>query len=203
MFGSMIEKAVHKSQHCQRNWDLFKKIPEEDLQVLETTITACPSKQNYVFYEPWMITHRETIDKIYHTTNGFILPDGSSQTNSQTLAQLLVVFCESDDYIEQQGFRNTQAVDKETESMRQQREFAIGIASGYLNLAATLMGYSTGCCTCFNGDDVRHILKTNKQPRLMMGVGIPDKSRNRREHHKNRDFIFPTFDKKLKAKKIA
>ena len=69
MFGAMIEKAVHKSQHCQRNWDLFKKIPEEDLQVLETAITACPSKQNYVFYEPWMVTHRETIDKIYHTTN--------------------------------------------------------------------------------------------------------------------------------------
>ena len=52
MFGAMIEKAVHKSQHCQRNWDLSRSIPEEDLQVIETAITACPSKQNYIFYYP-------------------------------------------------------------------------------------------------------------------------------------------------------
>ena len=143
MFGAMIEKAVHKSQHCQRNWDLSRSIPEEDIQVMETAITACPSKQNYIFYDPWMITNRETIDKIYHTTDGFILPDGSSKTNSQTLANLLVVFCESTNY-NNQNIRSNVAVEnkrseKEHGSMQQQRELAIGIAAGYLNLTASLL----------------------------------------------------------------
>jgi len=207
MFGAMIEKAVHKSQHCQRNWDLSRSIPEEDIQVMETAITACPSKQNYIFYDPWMITNRETIDKIYHTTNGFILPDGSSKTNSQTLANLLVVFCESTNY-NKQGIRSDVAVEnkrseKEHGSMQQQRELAIGIAAGYLNLTASLLGYSTGCCTCFNGPEVQNIIKTNSPPRLLMGVGFPDKRRPRREHHKEASFHFPTFDKNMKAKKIA
>jgi len=207
MFGAMIEKAVHKSQHCQRNWDLSRSIPEEDLQVIETSISSCPSKQNYIFYDPWMITDRETIDKIYHTTDGFILPDGSSKTNSQTLANLLVVFCESTNYIKQ-GIRSDVAVEnKRTEaehgSMQQQREFAIGIASGYLNLTASLLGYSTGCCTCFNGHKIQEIIKTNSRPRLLMGIGFPDKKRPRREHHKEKTFTFPTFEKNIKVKKIA
>lgn len=207
MFGSMIEKAVHKSQHCQRNWDLSKSIPEEDLQVLETSITACPSKQNYVLYQPWMITHRETIDKIYHATDGFMLPDGTSKTNSQTLANLLVVFVESEDYWDQLP-RNKEVLEskqsgKEHASVNVQRNLAIGIASGYLNLTASLLGYSTGCCTCFNGHDIKRILKISKEPRLLMGVGIPDKTRSRRQHHKEKDFYFPTFNKEMKAIRIV
>ena len=55
MFHKMIEKAVHKSQHCQRNWDLTKEVPERDLQVMETAVTQCPSKQNYAYYKPYII----------------------------------------------------------------------------------------------------------------------------------------------------
>jgi ferredoxin len=47
----MIEKSVHKSQHCQRNWDLSKEVPKRDLEVMETAITQCPSKQNYAYYK--------------------------------------------------------------------------------------------------------------------------------------------------------
>ena len=65
MFHKMIEKAVHKSQHCQRNWDLTKEVPERDLRVMETAVTQCPSKQNYAYYKPYLITNREIIQSIY------------------------------------------------------------------------------------------------------------------------------------------
>lgn len=218
MFGRMIEKAVHKSQHCQRNWDLSQKIPEEDLQVLETAITACPSKQNYIFYKPLMITNRELIDKLYHTTQGFdVAPiqdetgrwhPQPAQTNSQTLAQLLVVFLADLDNFDLETERNPEVWEYVTKgnitpAMERQQMIALGIASGYLNLTASLLGYSTGCCTCFNRPAAQKVLNTNKEPLLMMGVGIPDRSRPRREHHKDKSFTFPTFTKDLKAEKIA
>ena len=43
---SDIKKAIIRSQHCQRNWDLTKKIPSEDIKMIETAVTNCPSKQN-------------------------------------------------------------------------------------------------------------------------------------------------------------
>lgn len=206
MFGQMIEKAVHKSQHCQRNWDLRKKIPEQDLKVLETSITACPSKQNYVFYTPYMITHREVIDKLYHAADGFKLQDNTTKKNSQVLANLLVVFVESDDYLNQIP-RNSEVhesieTNRTHAAVTTQTNLAVGIAAGYLNLTANLLGYSTGCCTCFDRVKVMKILNTNKMPHLMMGVGIPDSSRPRKEHHKEPGFVFPSFSKSMEAIKI-
>lgn len=206
MFQQMIEKAVNKSQHCQRNWDLSQRIPKKDLQTIETSITACPSKQNYVFYKPYMITHRETIDKLYHASDGFALEDGTTKKNSQVLANLLVAFVECDDYLKQLP-RNTQGVEYEKtgnipQAFKTDRQLAIGIAAGYLNLTSSLLGYSTGCCTCFDNKRVKEILNIDEDVHLMMGVGIPDAQRSRREHHKERDFTFPTFSKSIDVVKI-
>ena len=44
-----IKKAVIRSQHCQRNFDLTKSIPENDLELLIHAATNCPSKQNIAF----------------------------------------------------------------------------------------------------------------------------------------------------------
>jgi hypothetical protein len=44
-----IKKAITKGQHCQRNWDLYKDIPEEDMDLLIHSVTQCPSKQNTAF----------------------------------------------------------------------------------------------------------------------------------------------------------
>ena len=33
MDHKQIQKAVIRSQHCQRNWDLSKEIPEADLNL--------------------------------------------------------------------------------------------------------------------------------------------------------------------------
>ena len=46
-----IIKAIHASQHTQRNYDLDKKIPIEDIKTIITAATQCPSKQNLAFYD--------------------------------------------------------------------------------------------------------------------------------------------------------
>jgi hypothetical protein len=71
---------------------------------------------------------------------------------------------------------------------------AIGVAAGYLNLTASLMGYATGCCTCFLPGQVAKEMKIKGKPLLLMGIGIADKTRNRRIHHIE-DFMFPTKPK--------
>ena len=55
MFREMLKKAIHKSQHVQRNWDLSKSIPEEDLEMIKEAITGAPSKQNVTFFKPYFI----------------------------------------------------------------------------------------------------------------------------------------------------
>ena len=209
MFQKMIEKAVHKSQHCQRNWDLAKEVPERDLQVMETAVTQCPSKQNYAYYKPYIITNREVIESIYEETDGFVVnfETGESKKNPQTLANVVVAFVEDDQWrrIETRdtNVADAKEVDHELAEQDRQRNLSIGIAAGYLNLSSTLLGYSTGCCTCFNEPAVRKILGTNRQVHLLMGVGWADTSRSRREQHDDEDFIFPTLSKDLSAVRVA
>lgn len=62
-----IRKAVIRSQHCQRNWNLDKVIPEEDIDLLVHAVTQCPSKQNISFYKVHFITDRNVIE-IYIVT---------------------------------------------------------------------------------------------------------------------------------------
>ena len=112
MDHKQIEKAVIRSQHCQRNWDLTKDIPEEDLQLIIHAATQCPSKQNIAFYKVHFITNRSLIEEVHSKTAGFKNYDtGEYETNSQTLANLLIAF-ERDDYLQRHSddkvFRNDQ-----------------------------------------------------------------------------------------------
>jgi nitroreductase len=206
----MIEKAVHKSQHCQRNWDLTQQIPEKDIKVMETAITQCPSKQNYAYYKPYIITDREKIEKIYDHTSGF----GRGRTppiskkNSQVLANVLVAFVSDSQVMRDKVTREFNAVEaqeagQETDEQRKQRQLSVGIAAGYLNLSSSLMGYSTGCCTCFDGDGVKEVLGIEDEVMLLMGVGIKDEDRPRREKHDEPDFVFPTLPKEIEAVRVA
>ena len=89
-----IIKAIHKSQHCQRDWDLSRQIPDEDLEVLVTAATQCPSKQNIAFYKAHFITNREVIESVHMQTRGFTTSyvPYDATTNTQVLANLLIVF---------------------------------------------------------------------------------------------------------------
>lgn len=203
-----IEKAIVKSQHCQRNWDLTKELPEADMNLLVHAVTNCPSKQNIAFYKAHFITDRSVIEEIHSTTSGFKnYNTGEYETNSQTLANLVIAF-ELEDYIgrhkEDSVFRNDEMYSLDTESKLSETErknlvrdslMAIGIAAGYANLTATMLGYGTGCCACFDSHKVAEIIGAKTAIKLLMGIGYKDATRPRREHHSKPEFVFPTKKK--------
>ena len=70
--------------------ELAKK---EDLDLIVHAATQCPSKQNVAFYKVHFITNREVIEAVHDKTAGFTnYETGGSETNSQTLANLLIAF---------------------------------------------------------------------------------------------------------------
>ena len=204
-----IKKSIFKSQHCQRNWDLGKEMPEDDLDTLMIAATQCPSKQNIAFYKLHFVTNRDLIERIHGHTKGFVMKHGETRdkteytTNAQVLANLLIVFEEHLDLSNAyDAGRNEQVIDlmsgnsKESymKLIEKDRMMAIGVAAGYLNLTASLMGYSTGCCTCFMPNEVQKEMGIKGRPLLLMGIGWSDATRNRRIHQVQ-DFMFPTRPK--------
>ena len=228
----MLNKAILKSQRCQRNWDLKKEIPEADLEVIKTAVTSCPSKQNITFYKPYFITNREHIERIHASSMGAYTVDrntneGKYNTNSQLLANLLVVLVEDYDNdhldrnphikayfnrnltepeIEQEKFHNSGneegMFNEMLENFRRDRDVAVGIAAGYMNLSATLLGYSTGCCQCVSQEVVQEILGVKGRIMLIMGIGFADETRPRREHHLEPNAIFNTLSKHITVEKV-
>ena len=198
-----IKKSIIKSQHCQRNWDLKKQIPEEDLELLIHAATNCPSKQNVAFYDVHFVTDRNKIEQIHEKTNGFIVDveSNTTTTNSQTLANLVIVFTDRNLEIESKhrneqidSLKNNKISVGERESLIRDKHMAIGIAAGYVNIIASILGYGTGCCACFT-NDIKDIIGTNNNVELIMGVGFANSNLNRRVHHTKQDFVFPTKKK--------
>lgn len=199
MLKNMLLKAIHKSQHVQRNWDLSKSIPEEDLEIIEQACLGAPSKQNVTFFKPYFITDRDVIERIHKNTSGFYIQDGVKggkapkgdrlTTNPQTLANLLIVFTKNFDKAQAKG--NTDQWHN-GELMETDMHQAVGVAAGYVNMTAALLGYSTGCCSCCNKDEIQRILDIDEKPILLMGVGYPDSSKPRRQHHLKDELVFPT-----------
>lgn len=199
---SDIKKAIIRGQHCQRNWDLEKEIPEADLDLLITAVTQCPSKQNSAFYNVYAITDRNVIEQIHSHTSGFyLIDDKKTVTNSQTLANVLFVFTDNTKH-------STYIPKKEQygdtpRSVLRDLHMATGIASGFLNLTSNILGYSTGCCACFDGDAIKKVLNTEDDIVLMMGVGHKNKTVNRRVHHADDSVTFPSIAKEeIKVTKI-
>jgi hypothetical protein len=204
-----IEKAILKSQHCQRNWDLSRQLPPEDMEVLITAVSSCPSKQNVAYYRAHFITNRQMIEKIHDLTDGFTVTyePHTTTTNTQTLANLVIVFEpltlnpenlktqirneEIKEFAETSGSPSEMTRNLLLRDMH----MAVGVAAGYVNLAASLMGYETGCCACFHPSGVQAVLNCENPPALMMGIGYKDPDRGRRVHHKESSFLFPTKPK--------
>jgi nitroreductase len=188
-----LKKAIHRSQHCQRNWDLSKEIPDEDMDLIITAATQCPSKQNIAHYKVHAITNRDLIEKIHQNTVGFQVV----HTNSQVLANLLLVL----EYNPVSNHKNLFSYNKEisqsdkNDSFLRDAHMAVGVAAGYVNVISSIIGYSTGCCACFNGPAIKELLGLKSDVLLMMGIGFKDPNLNRRIHHENHDFTFPSIKK--------
>lgn len=204
-----LKKAIHKSQHCQRNWELSKSIPESDMNTIIEAATQCPSKQNIAYYRAHFITDRKIIEEIHSWTKGFRMDltdvnDERSLTNTQVLANLLICFEAYSD--PSKAIRNSENyamhVDRTLDTgydarklVERDRNMAVGVAAGYVNVTSALLGYSTGCCACFQPQKVQEILNLQGEPLLLMGVGFSGAGRPRREHHEDSSITFPTLRK--------
>lgn len=202
---SEIIKAIRRSQHCQRNFDLSQEIPAEHIEAIKAAATECPSKQNVAHYKLHFITNRDIIEKI-HSLTPIERHDGKGMTtNSQVLANLLIAFEEYRDMSDPKDrFRNDETTaiygNGETDKraynvLDRDANVAVGIAAGYINLTSSLLGYGTGCCQCMDEPAVQEVLGLSGRPLLLMGVGFKDDSRNRRVHHSQPDFVFPSRKK--------
>lgn len=202
-----ITKAIIRSQYCQRNWDLSREIPEDDLDLLVTAATQCPSKQNVAYYKLHYITNRSVIEQIHANTVGFVVKQGINPeytTNTQTLANLLIVF---EEYSNLENVKDSNRNDETRaitsnnldisfkEKFERDRMTAVGVAAGYLNLTASLLGYATGCCSCYQPDPIKEILQLKGKPLLLIGIGYKNIDLNRRASHIDNSYVFPTKPK--------
>ena len=147
-----ITTSIDRSQHCQRNWDLTKTISDSDVATLVHSVTQCPSKQNYAYYRVHVITDRNTIQNIYDTTTGFrITSTNQVYKNTQTLANVLFAF-EAATPSNTRHKQSEQDENTNTDTINKDLLTSLGIATGYLNLTASLLGYYTGYCQCFDSN---------------------------------------------------
>ena len=81
------------------------------------------------------------------------------------------------------------------------KNIAVGIAAGYMNLASAMLGYSTGCCQCFSEETVKNVLgiEEEREILLIMGIGYPDPEKPRREHHMEAGQFFPSYSKEIEV----
>lgn len=195
-FKKHIKDSVSRSQRCQRNWDLSKKMPQEDIDLIVHAATECPTKQNNEYYSVYVIQDREKIEAIHSNTKT------SFRTNPQVLANTLLVFIKNDIKCDKNAEQRRIAWGMGTEidevTLRDDRNQAIGVAAGSVNVVSSLLGYQTGCNKCFNTQAVQEILNTEEEPILMMGIGFKDSSKPRREHHVTGKTV-GSFNKKIKV----
>lgn len=198
-----LQSIIQNSQRCQRNWNLSKQISNDHIETFKISVTKCPSKQNRTFYKCIFITKRDIIEKIHNSSDSFVwqYEPRISVTNSQTLANLLVVFVRDRDLTVTeprtekeyfQGLLDGKTTDDENKS--------VGIAAGSLNLTAHLLGYKTGFYNAQHNSDILDDIFGAKVF-LILGIGFPDETKKRTQHHFT-DFVYPSFDKTVQIEEI-
>lgn len=202
--NNLIKNAVDSAQKAQRNYNLSKTIPQEDLDTLIYAAVNSPSKQNETHYSLSVYTDHDTIRQIYNHTKKFTLirdksdieksfgekdgkywqNDENSVTNSQILSNVLFA------YVQEQGEPrggthrigqinpngNAAAIYKE------QQDYSIGISVGQLILTANLLGYRTGICSAMDSRPIKKIVGTENSVKLLVGIGYPNIDTDRQLH---------------------
>lgn len=231
-----IKKAVDSSNKAQRNYDLSKVIQKEDLDTLVYAAMNSPSKQNETHYSLHVYTDQDIIRQIYSHTkkftmirdqqdqdesfkvenNVFISNHAKSVTNSQVYANALFVYVAEQGQTRGSQHRAAKENPNSTAAKvyNEQIAYSMGISVGELILSAGLLGYKTGICSALDTRPIRDILGTKQNPKLLVGVGVPNSQLERTQHSEllNKDvpekfrtgeldehWKFPTFTKNTKV----
>lgn len=228
MNNEEYKKILWNSQRCQRNWDLTKTIPKQDIETMLHAISSAPSKQNEKHFEIFVINDYNARKTIYDDTLCFahkedktldLHSDGTInfKKQSQLIANTLFVFCRAENNL----FRSSESLADNTEvevaglhEMRTSEErdairkkhlkncsHSIGIAVGYLLVTAHMMNLKTGVSSGFGIQSVRDVTGS-AWPELIVGVGYEDATRDRTEEHFEQGRFFPSWDKEIDVKWI-
>lgn len=195
---SEIKQAIDTAQRAQRNYDLSKSIPDEDLELLIYAATNSPSKQNETHYSLHIFTNECIIKEIYNCTKKFTLGikealdedkgeqwlyNHRSVKNSQIYANALFV------YVEDEGearstthLKGKHGNDFGKKVLNEQQNYSMGISVGELILTAGMLGYKTGICSAMEEDPIKKILDIDHRPKLLVGVGFENIGIDRRLH---------------------
>lgn len=173
-------KAAQVVEHCQRNWDLSKEVPQEHIDTLVKVATTMPTKQNRNFYKLLVSTdpdfNKQCFGLAYSDTS--TTGNRTSNRNNQINANVLFIYIENHSYTQSDG---QEFDDASRANSKLDTAMAVGISSGALTLSAASLGYKTGYCACFVDDEL-HKLINSKQgcmqgeelPLLLIGVGHPN-----------------------------
>ena len=201
-----IKQAVDLTNKAQRNYDLTKSIPQEDLDMLIYAAANSPSKQNETHYSLHVYTDETIIKQIYSHTKKFtmirdkqdqdesfkveddvyIQNDAKSVTNSQIYANALFVYVKGEGSINKYNVQHYAAKLNPNSSAakvyNEQVAYSMGISVGELILSAGLLGYTTGICSALDTIPIRDILGIKQNPKLLVGVGFPNIQLERTQH---------------------
>lgn len=97
-----IKRTSEVIRRCQRNWDHSKSIPREHIELLAEVAKNSPAKQDEAYFDVYVVTDRDLIEKLYENSDGFTasalqedingkLGKFTVWPNSQTRAN--IVFC--------------------------------------------------------------------------------------------------------------
>ena len=220
-----LKEIIHKSQICQRNWDLSEEIPQEHVDLIVEAVTQSPTRQNIPFYNVDVVTDRSLINSIHNNSAFFKIKQGMelaeysravvkgsddwksekdeegviTKTNPQVLAPLLLVFSANEETYYDNQLRH--GIDA-TERVKWEKDvsLSIGVASGFAKLISTQLGYVSGFCACY-GEEIDKLIGSSV--RLFLGIGKPDKNKKYTESHIE-EFEYPSFKdvKRLKPVKV-
>ena len=136
-------KATRKGQ---RNWDHSKTLPIEKVEQLVQVATNAPAKQDEAFFDLYVLTNRQIIREMYLNHSwGFNQDKDVNYRNPQIDAHAVFVFARAtpptnrNDWIDGSQ-KVTQPFSRSWVNCLE----AIGIASGYVSLTASLMGLTIG-----------------------------------------------------------
>ena len=97
-----IKRTSEVIRRCQRNWDHSNSIPREHIELLAEVAKNSPTKQDEAYFDVYVVTDRNLIEKLYENSDGFtasaLQEDNAGKLgkftvwpNSQTRAN--IVFC--------------------------------------------------------------------------------------------------------------
>ena len=173
-----ILNASEIAGKCQRNWS-DEPVKESDIKTIVDTCMNMPTKQNVTMYELYVITDKDTRERLYdisYVPELQLQQHQSQWRNGQMLAPLLFMWFSSS-YENSRRNQPKEVFDASTTHF-DLINLNAGISMGAATLAATQLGYHTGFNLCIGDEEGIHEIARKSNSKIgnficALGVGNP------------------------------